>query len=113
MINQVLLLYKENKIYGFIPKLKSFLENEMQFNAIQIKKLYGQINIQDEIKLAPKFLIDKETDKEINNLKNPLLINAVFQLRKIINDLIDTYGFIDEIKAELSADLKVNKYQRY
>lgn len=113
VINQVLLLYKENKIYGFIPKLKSFLENEMQFNAIQIKKLYGQINIQDEIKLAPKFLIDKETDKEINNLKNPLLINAVFQLRKIINDLIDTYGFIDEIKAELSADLKVNKYQRY
>ena len=106
-------LYKENKIYGFIPKLKSFLENEMQFNAIQIKKLYGQINIQDEIKLAPKFLIDKETDKEINNLKNPLLINVVFQLRKIINDLIDTYGFIDEIKAELSADLKVNKYQRY
>ncbi|MDA9768859.1 hypothetical protein N9C61_02410, partial [Flavobacteriaceae bacterium] len=43
----------------------------------------------------------------------PLLINVVFQLRKIINDLIDTYGFIDEIKAELSADLKVNKYQRY
>lgn len=27
--------------------------------------------------------------------------------------MIDTYGFIDEIKAELSADLKVNKYQRY
>ena len=26
----------------------------MQFNAIQIKKLYGQINIQDEIKLAPQ-----------------------------------------------------------
>lgn len=113
VINRVLTLYKENKVYGFIPKLKSFLEDEMQFDSVQIKKLYGQFSKGEEIKLESKFLIDKETDKEINNLKNPLLVKAVFQLRRIINDLIDSYGPIDEIKAELSADLKVNKYQRY
>ena len=112
MINRVLTLYKENKVQGFIPNLKHFLEDEMQFSSIQIKKLYGQFNVK-EVKLQSKFQVDKKTDKEITNLKSPLLVNAVFQLRKILNDLIDAYGPIEEIKAELSADLKVNKFQRY
>ena len=42
-----------------------------------------------------------------------LLIAALFQTRKILNGLIKTYGDINEIQADLSADLKVNKFQRY
>ena len=102
IINSVLKIYSENKVVGFLPQLISFLKEEMQLDQIQINNLYGV-----------KYSIDKYTDKEIYNLKNPLLINAVFQLRKVLNELIDTYGPMDEIRAELSADVKLNKYQRY
>ncbi len=113
IINKVLKLYSENKVYGFIPKLKEFLEEEMELNPIQIKKLYGQNDKIENTVLLKHFSVNNKADKEIYNLKNPLLIKAMFQVRRVLNDIIKSYGPIDEIKAELSADIKVNKYQRY
>lgn len=112
IINRVLTLYKENKVFDFIPKLQEFLEEEMHFNAFQINKLYGQ-SMQASKETVNLFPVGSSADKEIYNFKNPLLINALFQCRKVINEIIKKFGPIDEIKAELSADLKVNKYQHY
>tara|TARA_X000000950_G_scaffold249058_1_gene308618 strand:- start:2556 stop:5912 length:3357 start_codon:yes stop_codon:yes gene_type:complete len=113
IINSVLKIYSENKILGFLPQLTAFLKEEMELDQLQIKKLYGIKHSLEHEKTWAKFPVDKYTDKEIYNLKNPLLISAVFQLRKVLNELIETYGQIDEIRAELSADVKLNKYQRY
>ena len=41
------------------------------------------------------------------------MIQSAFELRKVINALIDKYGSFDEIACELSVDLKVNRMQRY
>ncbi|MBL6870364.1 MAG: hypothetical protein ISQ98_01430 [Flavobacteriaceae bacterium] len=113
IINSVLKIYSKNKVLGFLPHLTAFLNEEMQLDHFQIKKLYGVKHTLEHSKTWAKFPLDKNTDREIYNLKNPLLITAVFQLRKVLNELIDTYGQIDEIQAELSADVKLNKYQRY
>jgi CRISPR-associated endonuclease Csn1 len=113
IINSVLKIYSENKVLGFLPQLTAFLKEEMELDQLQIKKLYGIKHSLEHEKTWAKFPVDKYTDKEIYNLKNPLLISAVFQLRKVLNELIETYGQIDEIRAELSADVKLNKYQRY
>ena len=113
IINRVLKLYKENKNEGFIPKLNEFLEDEMHLTNLHTSKLYGLEIEEKKIKRVSKFPVDKQSDKEIRNLKSPHLVNATFQLRKILNELIAVYGPIAEIKAELSANVKLNKFQRY
>lgn len=113
LINSVLSLYKENKNEGFISKLRNFLEEEMDLKSLQISKLYGLEIEEKKIKLVSKFPVDNVADKQIRNFKNPHLVNATFQLRKILNELIQEYGPIDEIQAELSANIKLNKFQRY
>ena len=113
IINSVMQIYNEHKVLGFIPKLTAFLEEEMQLDSIQIKKLYGQKGSTQQTNYLNKFPLNKQADKEIYNIKNPLLITAVFQLRRVLNELIDKYGSIGEIRAELSADVKLNKFQRH
>ncbi len=83
------------------------------FSTLPLSKLYGIELNEKKIKRVSKFPVDKQADKEIRNLKSPHLVNATFQLRKILNELIEVYGPIVELKAELSANIKLNKFQRY
>ena len=113
IIDTVLSLHKENKNDNFISELQEFLEVEMQLTSFQSNKLYG-LEIDDKkIKLVSRYPTDKNADKEIRSVKNTHLINATFQLRKILNELIEEYGSINEIRGELSANIKFNKFQRH
>ncbi|MDA8762673.1 hypothetical protein N9M92_00425 [Flavobacteriaceae bacterium] len=113
IINRVVSLYRQNVRSGFLPKLKEFLIDEMQFSDFQIKKLYGLQVQNSDFTVSKKFPYGAKKDKEINDFKNPLLKNTLFQARKIINSVVDKYGTIDEIKVELNTNLKTNKFQRY
>jgi CRISPR-associated endonuclease Csn1 len=113
IIRRVLQLYRENPVSGFIVKLQTFLIEDMQLKDFQIKKLYGQSASLENFPVTTTFPLTKEVDKEIYNFKNPLLITPIFQLRKLINDLVARFGAMDRINLELSTNLKVNKYQRY
>lgn len=113
IITRVVELYKKFERGGFIPKLQEFLLEEMQFSEFQIKKLYGLQAQTLDFSLLKKFPFGAKHDKEINNFKNPLLRNALFQTRKVVNSLIEKYGAMDEIKSELNTNLKTNKFQRY
>lgn len=113
IIRKVLLLHQEFKNQDFIDQLQYFLEEEMQLETLSTSKLYNLEVTQKKIKLVSKFPVGKQADKEIRSLKNPHLVNITFQVRKVLNELITAYGPIDEIKAELSANIKLNKYQRY
>ena len=93
--------------------LNTFLTEEMELTSIQYAKLYGVYRSDNTLMLKSKYEVSTNADREINNLRVPLLKTVVFQMRKLLNLLIDTYGPIDEIKASLSIDLKINKYQRY
>ena len=113
VINSVLGLYSQNKNDGFVPKLLRFLEEEMELKTPHISKLYGLESEGNNKSKVSKFPVDKISDKLIRGFKNPHLVNATFQLRKILNELIEEYGQINEIQAELSANIKLNKFQRY
>ena len=113
IINRVIKLYSENVSGGFISKLQEFLLDEMQLSDFQIKKLYGLQAQTLDFSILKKFPYGGNEDKEIGDFKNPLLRNTLFQSRKVINELIDKYGAIDELKAELNTNLKTNKFQRY
>ena len=113
IINKVIEIYKENVSGGFMPKLQEFLLDEMQFTDFQITKLYGQYAQVIDFSVKKKFPLGAHEDKEINDFKNPLLINSLFQTRKLINSIVEKHGSIDEIKVELNTNLKINKFQRY
>ncbi|MBD3725088.1 MAG: type II CRISPR RNA-guided endonuclease Cas9 [Flavobacteriaceae bacterium] len=78
----------------------------------QLRKLYHHSATIDATELLDKLPVGKEADKEIQAIRNPIVITALFELRKLVNELIDEHGKIDEIKVEMARDLKISKSQR-
>lgn len=77
------------------------------------KKVYRLGLKMSKKKPQKSFEISKEADKEILNLDNNILIQSVFEFRKVLNALLETHGPISSINCELSVDLKVNRMQRF
>lgn len=113
IISSISSLYYQSKSTEFDFKLKSFLKEEMHLDKHCFKSLYGLTKEDSQTVLLPAFSFDKKTDREIQSIKNPLLVKTTFQLRALVNELLAQYGKIETVKAELSADLKLNKYQRF
>lgn len=97
---------------GFIDVIKELLQKDFNFTEKQLKKLYHHSAAIEFKELLQKLPIGKEADKEIQAIRNPIVITALFELRKLINELLETYGAIDEIKVEMARDLKISKSQR-
>ncbi len=97
---------------GFIDTIKDILRNDYNISDHQLRKLYHHSASIDATELLKKLPVDKNADKEIQSIKNPIVITALFELRKLINELIEQHGQIDEIKVEMARDLKISKSQR-
>jgi CRISPR-associated endonuclease Csn1 len=97
---------------GFIKTIKDLLRNEFGLNDLQLKKLYHHSTSINTKILFNKLPINKQADKEIQAIRNPIVITALFELRKLVNELIDEHGKFDEIKVEMARDLKISKIQR-
>ena len=97
---------------GFIGTIKDILRNDYNISDHQLRKLYHHSASIDASELLEKLPVDKNADKEIQSIKNPIVITALFELRKLVNELIDEHGKIDEIKVEMARDLKISKSQR-
>ncbi|OXA94100.1 type II CRISPR RNA-guided endonuclease Cas9 [Flavobacterium hercynium] len=97
---------------GFIDSIKNIICKEFGFEDKQLKKLYHHSIVIDVKRLLDKLPTDKEADKEIQAIRNPIVITALFELRKLVNELIDEHGQFDEIKVEMARDLKISKSQR-
>jgi CRISPR-associated endonuclease Csn1 len=97
---------------GFIDTIKDLLRKEFQFNDKQLKKLYHHSATIDVTALLEKLPVGKDADKEIQAIRNPIVITALFELRKLVNELIEEHGQLDEIKVEMARDLKISKSQR-
>ncbi len=97
---------------GFIGEVKNFLKKEFALNDKQLKKLYHHsANIQVKT-LLEKLPVNPDADKQIQAIRNPIVITALFELRKLINELINEHGKFDEIKVELARSLKNSKTER-
>lgn len=97
---------------GFIEIIKDILRNDYNTSDIQLRKLYHHSATIDATELLEKLPLGKEADKEIQAIRNPIVITALFELRKLVNELIEEHGKIDEIKVEMARDLKISKSQR-
>ncbi|WP_396143506.1 type II CRISPR RNA-guided endonuclease Cas9 [Flavobacterium sp.] len=97
---------------GFIDVIKDILRNDYGVSDNQMRKLYHHSATIDLTDLSEKLPLGKDADKEIQAIRNPIVITALFELRKLVNELIDVHGRIDEIKVEMARDLKISKSQR-
>ncbi|WP_303316326.1 type II CRISPR RNA-guided endonuclease Cas9 [Flavivirga abyssicola] len=97
---------------GFIDTIKELLRKDFGFNNRQLKKLYHHSASINNDTLLEKLPVGKEADKEIQSIRNPIVITALFELRKLVNELIEEYGEIEDIKVEMARDLKSSKSQR-
>jgi len=97
---------------GFIDIVKDILRNDYNISDNQLRKLYHHSATIDVTELLEKLPIDKDADKEIQAIRNPIVITALFELRKLVSELIDEHGKIEEIKVEMARDLKISKSQR-
>ncbi|WGK94399.1 MULTISPECIES: type II CRISPR RNA-guided endonuclease Cas9 [Flavobacterium] len=97
---------------GFIETIKDILRNDYNISEHQLRRLYHHSATIDVTELVEKLPLGKDADKEIQQIKNPIVITALFELRKLVNELIDEHGKIDEIKVEMARDLKISKSQR-
>ncbi|MGZ9675505.1 type II CRISPR RNA-guided endonuclease Cas9 [Flavobacterium sp. GNP001] len=97
---------------GFIAIIKDILRDDYNISDNQLRKLYHHSSTIDVTELLEKLPVGKDADKEIQAIRNPIVITALFELRKLVNELIEEHGTIDEIKVEMARDLKISKSQR-
>jgi CRISPR-associated endonuclease Csn1 len=105
-------IVRSKRIGGFIDVIKDILRNDYSVSDNQLRKLYHHSATIDAVRLLEKLPVGKDADKEIQAIRNPIVITALFELRKLVNELIDEHGKIDEIKVEMARDLKISKSQR-
>ena len=110
--NNMFDIVRSGKVGGYIEDLKEFLKKEFQFEEDDFKKLYHHsANIKAK-QILKKLPLGDEADKEIESIRNPIVITALFELRKLVNGLLDEYGEIKTMKVEMARDLKVSKTAR-
>jgi len=97
---------------GYIEQLKNTLKEHFNMSEHQFKKLYHHSANIHSAALLKKLPTGPQADREITNIRNPIVIQALFELRKLVNTLIDEFGKFDEIKIELARDLKISKTER-
>lgn len=102
--------YKEKGSY--ITPLREFLKTEFDLDEKSLQKLYHHSTNISQNEILDKLPLGKEADAEIQSIRNPVVITALFEVRKVVNELIDRFGKFDEIKIELARDLKISKDRR-
>ncbi len=110
--NNIYDIVRQGKKGGFMEDLKKFLSDEFGLSEKQMEKLYHHsVNLKEQPKMR-KLPVNKEADREIQKIRNPVVVAALFELRKVVNAIIDEYGDLEQIKVELARDLKVSKKKR-
>ena len=112
ILDNVYEIVRSNLKGGFIEPLKHFLRTELKLTDKQLTKLYHHSVSIEDFKLLDKLPLGAIADKEIQAIRNPVVINALFEIRKLVNELVTQYGKPDEIKVELARNLKASKSGR-
>jgi CRISPR-associated endonuclease Csn1 len=105
-------IVQQGKKGGFIEDLKQELKTHYQLTDAQLKKLYHHSSAIEKGTLVPQLPKGQKADKEIQAIRNPIVIQTLFELRKLVNEIVQLHGTPDTIKIELGRDLKTNKTQR-
>lgn len=112
VVDTVLNMMGTGKRGGFIDDVRLFLTSQYGMGDKALAKLYhhsAKIHQEEVVKKLP---VNAEADRQINSIKNPIVVQALFELRRLVNCLVDRYGAFSQIKIELARDLKISKKQR-
>ena len=112
ILDNIYEIVRSNLKGGFIEPLKHFLKTDLYLSDKQLAKLYHHSANIDETILLEKLPINAYADKEIQAIRNPVVITALFEIRKLVNEIVSEYGKPDEIKVELARNLKASKSGR-
>ena len=112
ILDNVYEIVRSNSKGGFIEPLKHFLKTDLHLTDKQLTKLYHHSAKIEETALLDKLPVNANADKEIQAIRNPVVITALFEIRKLVNEIVDEYGKPDEIKVELARNLKASKSGR-
>lgn len=112
LIDRITEIVRTNATGGFIHALRDFLVDHYSLSDKALSKLYHHSTNIHAGELLDKLPVGKDADREIQKVRNPIVIQALLELRKVVNQLIDRYGKIDVVKIELARDLKVSKKHR-
>lgn len=112
ILDNVYEIVRSNLKGGFIEPLKYFLKTDLYLTDKQLTKLYHHSATIDETVLLEKLPVNANADKEIQAIRNPVVITALFEIRKLVNEIVDEYGKPNEIKVELARNLKASKSGR-
>lgn len=101
---------KDNKQGDVIRKIKDYLADPVNNYAFApddkaFKKLYHP---SQEIEQKPK----QERLSPIENLRNPVVQRSLQEMRRLVNELMKTYGRFDRISVEMGRELKAGKKRR-
>ena len=103
----------ENEAGSYLEKLKSFLQKDVPGLSLSEKDLEGLYHHSvKEVKEEEKWPRGVAADQEIQEIRNPVVIRTLFELRKLVNTLIESHGKPHRIKIELARDLKMGSKQR-
>ena len=105
-------IVRSNLKGGYIDHLRNMLVDEFGLSEKSLRKLYHHSTNIHVGELLDALPVSAEADREIQKVRNPVVIQALFELRKVVNALIERYGKPDQIKIELARDLKVSKEKR-
>lgn len=97
---------------GYIETLKDFLRDAFGLSEKALSRLYHHSSAISKSELLAKLPVGRDADIEIQKIRNPIVIAALFELRKVVNELIDRFGRPDQINIELARDLKISKEKR-
>lgn len=112
IIDNVPAIISSREAGGFLEPLKRFLQTEFHLEERQLNKLYHtNVNIQNR-EVQPVLPLGKDADKEIQQLRNPVVITALFELRRLVNTIIKEHGKPLRINVEMARELKSGKKER-
>lgn len=96
--------YDYNKSERTIDEVKKLLVEHYDLPKSKTNNLYHH-SVEEEVKLKSKLPAPE-------NIRNPIVQQALFEVRKVVNALIGKYGKPDEIRVELARELKSSKKHR-
>lgn len=87
-----------------IDRIKKLLEQKYNLPQKRLPNLYHH-SVEREVKIKSRL-------SEPKNVRNPIVQQALYEVRTIVNAIIDEYGRPNEIRVELGRDLKSSKKHR-
>ncbi len=86
------------------PQIKELLSTEFGIPEKNLGKLYHHSE------KSKKEIVEKLPMPE--NVRNPIVQQGLFELKRVVNTIVEEFGQMDEIRVELTRDLKGSKQNR-